>query len=111
MITGDIRDLYGADLISGDGTRVGQVEDIYLDDLTGRLEWAEVKTGFLGLKTLLVPLRMAGRTARGLRVPFDKRHIKAAPHRDPGVELTPADEAALLEYYYGMSDSPGEFPG
>ena len=110
MITGDIRDLYGADLLCGDGTKVGKVEDIYLDDQTGRLEWAEVKTGILGMKTSLVPLRSAGRTARGLRVPFDKRRIKAAPHRESGIELTPDDEAALLEYYYGMSDSPGELP-
>jgi sporulation protein YlmC with PRC-barrel domain len=110
MITGDIRDLYGADLISGDGTKVGKVEDIYIDEQTGRLEWAEVKTRILGLKTSLVPLRSAGRTARGLRVPFDKRHIKAAPDRESGIELTPADEAALLEYYYGMSDSPRDLP-
>jgi uncharacterized protein (TIGR02271 family) len=99
MISGDVRDLYGAEVSSGDGSSLGKVEEIYLDDSTGRPEWAEVKTGMFGSKRSLVPLAVAERTDNGLRVPFAKEQVKGAPHHEPGIELSPSDEAAFFDYY------------
>ncbi|HWE55583.1 MAG TPA: PRC and DUF2382 domain-containing protein [Acidimicrobiales bacterium] len=91
--------MIGDEVVTGDGSKLGRVEQIYLDEETGRPEWAEVKTGMFGNKRSLVPLAVAERAAGGLRVPFDKEQIKGAPHHDPGVELSPQDEAAFFDYY------------
>ena len=99
MITSEPQQLVGVDVLAGDGSKLGRVEEVYLDEGTGKPEWAEIKTGMFGNKRSLVPLAVADSVEEGLRVPFDKDRIKGAPHHDPGVELSAADEAAFFEYY------------
>ena len=99
MITTEPQALYGQEVLTGDGSKLGKVEEIYLDESTGKPEWAEVKTGLFGNKRSLVPLAAAQEADGGLRVPFDKEQIKNAPHHDPGVQLSPSDEAAFFDYY------------
>ena len=99
MITTEPQALYGREVLTGDGSKLGKVEEIYLDEATGKPEWAEVKTGMFGNKRSLVPLAAAQESNGGLQVPFDKEQIKNAPHHDPGVQLSPSDEAAFFDYY------------
>ena len=99
MITTEPQALYGREVLTGDGSKLGKVEEIYLDEATGKPEWAEVKTGMFGNKRSLVPLAAAQEAGGGLQVPFDKDQIKNAPHHDPGVQLSPSDEAAFFDYY------------
>ena len=101
MITQDqIRELTGAQLVSTSGEKIGKVGQIFLDDQTGRPEWATVNTGFFGTSESFVPLADAEFTGNELRVPFDKDKIKNAPNVD--VEqghLSQSEEAELYRYY------------
>lgn len=99
MVMTDARRLYGTEIMAGDGSKLGKVEEVYLDQATGRPEWAEVKTGLFGSKTSLVPLATAEEADGALRVPFAKDQIKAAPHHDPGHTLSSEEEARLFEHY------------
>lgn len=95
----DPQTIYGTQLIGADGAKLGKVEEIYLDEKTHRLEWAEVKTGMLGNKVSLVPLATAERTREGLRIPFDKDQVKSAPAHDSGQTLSQDEEIRLFRHY------------
>ena len=44
-------------MVDRDGTRIGPIQAIYLDDRTGEAEWALVTTGLFGTKASFVPLQ------------------------------------------------------
>ncbi|MBY8883219.1 PRC-barrel domain-containing protein, partial [Actinacidiphila acidipaludis] len=41
----DPRSLIGRRALDKDGTKIGTVDEVYLDDATGSPEWAAVRTG------------------------------------------------------------------
>lgn len=98
--TSRISDLIGADVHSTDGERIGEVGQIYLDDQTGRPEWATVRTGLFGTRESFVPIAQASQDADGLRVPYDKGTVKDAPNveADQG-HLSQSEEEALYRHY------------
>ncbi|NED87350.1 PRC-barrel domain containing protein, partial [Streptomyces sp. SID11233] len=49
-------ELDGLDVYADDGEKIGGVDEVYLDDRTGRPEWVTVRTGLLGLREHFVPL-------------------------------------------------------
>jgi uncharacterized protein (TIGR02271 family) len=54
-----VRSWQGATLVDRDGSRVGTIDAIYVDDQTGEPEWALVNTGLFGTKSSFVPLAQA----------------------------------------------------
>jgi sporulation protein YlmC with PRC-barrel domain len=101
----DVPNWRGRDVIDQNGHPVGVIADLYVDDATGRPEWAGVKTGLFSHRETFVPLSEA--TSHGLRVqvPFDQRQIHEAPNIDPGGHLTAEDEARIYEHY-GLDYGP-----
>ncbi len=95
-------DLYNATVYDRDGSKVGRVQQVYLDDATGGPSWITVNTGFFGTNESLVPLEGAGLNDDVLKVPFDKQQIKDAPNYDPGHHLDERDEEDLYRHY-GMA--------
>lgn len=99
----------GHSLVDSDGSKIGKISDIYMDDQTGQPEWLAVSTGLFGTRVSFVPI--AGATAHGneLAVPYSKQQVKDAPHAEPDGYLTLEEEARLYSHY-GMaySESPGD---
>jgi uncharacterized protein (TIGR02271 family) len=92
--------------VASDGAKLGKVGEIYLDDQTGRPEWATVNTGLFGTKETFVPLAQAEFTGEELRFPYTKATVKDAPRvTDENGHLSEEEEAELYRYY-GLS-SPG----
>ena len=91
--------LKGGTVVDSDGSKLGTVDDVYVDDETGRPEWAAVKTGMFGNHVSMVPLQQAEYDGESLRVPYDKDQLKDAPHRDPEGELSREDESDLYRHY------------
>ncbi len=81
------------------GDKIGKVSEVYLDYETDKPEWVSVSTGMFGSKEALVPLAAVQYDNGDLVVPFDKAKVKAAPHHDPGAELSREAEAELFTYY------------
>src|SRR3954454_8245055 len=93
----------GSTAVGPDGT-LGTVGQVYLDDQTGRPEWATVRTGLFGTKEAFVPLAEADLSGQDLRVPYVKDQVTGAPHveADQG-HLSQQEEAELYHYYYGLT--------
>jgi uncharacterized protein (TIGR02271 family) len=97
--------LTGAPVRGSDGEKLGKIDAIYLDDATDTPEWAAVKSGLFSSQVSLVPLAQAGWDGETLTVPFDKQALQAAPHHDPDVAISAADENELYRHY-GLSAGP-----
>ncbi|MDO5500669.1 MAG: PRC-barrel domain-containing protein, partial [Propionibacteriaceae bacterium] len=92
-------DLHRATVFDRDGQKVGRVQQVYLDDHSGRPSWVTVNTGFFGTNESLIPLDGAQINDDALKVPFDKQAIRDAPNYDPGHHLDENDENDLYNYY------------
>ncbi|MDT0277599.1 PRC and DUF2382 domain-containing protein [Blastococcus goldschmidtiae] len=79
--------------------KLGTVGEVYLDDETGRPEWATVRTGMFGTKESFVPLADADLSGSDLRLPYDKDKVKHAPQIDTDGHLSPQEEQELYRYY------------
>jgi len=104
----DARELIGADLYAATDQKVGRIGQIFLDDHTGRPEWATVQTGWFGSGESFVPLQGAQRVSAGIAVPYAKDQIKEAPRIESSDgHLSRREEAALHQHYgfpYSQTD-------
>ncbi|WP_100501905.1 DUF2382 domain-containing protein [Geodermatophilus chilensis] len=94
-----IQQVIGTTAVDADGDKLGKVGEIYLDDETGRPEWATVHTGLFGTKETFVPLAQAELSGEQLRFPYDKSKVKDAPKIDTEGHLSPQEEQELYRYY------------
>jgi uncharacterized protein (TIGR02271 family) len=94
-----VRTWQGRTLVDRDGSRIGTIDAIYLDDHTGQPEWGLVNTGLFGTKSTFVPLTQATQTGDDVRVPYDKQLVKDAPRIDPDQHLSEAEERQLWRHY------------
>ncbi len=95
----DIGTIIGSNAVDTDGDKLGKVGQVYLDDQTGRPEWATVSTGLFGTSETFVPLAEAQIADGTLRVPYQKAKVKDAPRVDADGHLSPEQEEQLYRYY------------
>ena len=101
------------DVVGSDSEKIGKLSEIYLDQQTGKPEWALVNTGMLGTKSNFVPLAGAKPSGEDVQVRFTKDQVKDAPGVSGGDELSQAEEAKLYSHYgidYSESRSDSGLP-
>jgi uncharacterized protein (TIGR02271 family) len=101
--------LLGADVVDRNGDRVGEISDVYYDDVSGRPEWIAIKAGlFKGIRIApLAGARLETDDATDdddddmrLVLGVDKDAIDKAPHDfDDDGHLTPDVERSLYAHY------------
>ena len=109
----DIDSWRGRTVVDRDGDKIGKLGEIYLDEQTGRPEWALVNTGMFGSKSSFVPLTGASEADGDVRVQFEKAQVKDAPNVDEGQQLSQDEEHQLYSHYgldYGESRSDSGLP-
>ena len=94
-----IRTWEGRTLLNRDGSRIGTIEAIYLDDRTGQPEWALVNTGLFGTTSSFVPLAQAFQSDNDVLTAYDKQQVADAPRVDPDQHLSEAEERQLWRHY------------
>jgi hypothetical protein len=97
--TETVRTWQGRTLLDRDGSRIGTIDAIYLDDRTRQPEWALVNTGLFGTKSSFVPLAQAFQSDNDVLVPYDKQLVRDAPRVDPDQHLSEAEERELWRHY------------
>jgi uncharacterized protein (TIGR02271 family) len=111
----DPKDLIGHKLVDEAGTKIGTIDQVYLDDQTREPEWVSVNTGMFGGRGSFVPLENAHSAGEDFQVPYDKGKIKEAPPLDVDSHLSVADEERLYQYYgvsgHGQSGPTGDTRG
>ena len=103
----------GQNVVADDGSKLGKIEDIYLDEDTGKPEWLAVKTGMFGSNISFIPLAEASGASDPIRVPYSKSQVKDAPHAEPDGALSQEEEARLYRHYgldYSESASDSGLP-
>ena len=87
------RPVYGAD-----GSRLGEIEEIYVDNDTDQPEWFALGAGFASTKRVLVPVAGATSYEDGFQVPYGEDQVKATPDVDSD-EISQELEAQLYSHY------------
>ncbi len=109
----DPQDLIGQSVVGNGGAKLGKVNNVLLDQATGQVEFASVRTGLFGMRESIVPLTQAASGPDGLVVPYDEQQIKDAPNFDADHALSQEEERALYTHYgfsYSEADSPTGLP-
>ena len=83
----------GNTAVDADGSELGTIDEIYLDNETDRPEWALVS----GRK--FVPLGEARGDGREVRFPFSSQQVESAPEPAAEGELSQDEESALYSHY------------
>ncbi|MFI5640561.1 PRC-barrel domain-containing protein [Streptomyces goshikiensis] len=94
----DPRSLIGRKAFDRNGTKIGTIDEVYLDDATGVPEWAAVRTGLFS-RDAFVPLEPSEMVGDTLRVPFERSLIRDAPDFGVGRHLSPEQELQLYHHY------------
>ena len=82
-----------------DGSRIGEVREVYRDEATDQPTWGVVETGLSG-KRRFVPLSGAGNGADGdLTITVTEDRVEAAPDVEEHERLSPDLEARLHAHY------------
>jgi uncharacterized protein (TIGR02271 family) len=105
---GQIDQVAGSDAYGSDGSKIGSVGQVYLDDQTGQPAWVTVNTGLFGTNESFVPLSEASFAGDRLTVPYDKNKVKGAPNVAADGHLSPEEERELYSYY-GVGYSDGDY--
>src|SRR3712207_6028984 len=108
----ELTQMRGAPVVSQDGEKVGEVEEIFVDNETGKPEWVGLGAGMLGTKRVLVPLENADVQENAISVPYSPDQIKDAPDFDDD-EVSQEAEQKLYSHYglsYGESRSDSGLP-
>jgi uncharacterized protein (TIGR02271 family) len=95
----DLQAWHGRNLIDRDGDKIGSIENVYLDEETGRPEWLTVKTGLFGSRESFVPTAEARAEGDSVRVPYEKAQVKDAPNVDADGALSQEEEGRLYRHY------------
>jgi uncharacterized protein (TIGR02271 family) len=93
----------GGNVIGSDGTKIGSIGQIYVDDQTSDPTWVTVKTGLFGTHESFAPLGSASQDGNDIVVAHTKDKVKDAPRVAPDGHLEPAEEDELYTYY-GLSN-------
>jgi PRC-barrel domain protein len=103
----NIRDWRNHDVVDQGGSKIGQLEAVYVDTSTDIPAFASVKVGMVGRHRLtFVPLNGATVAPAHVRVTYAKKQVKGAPAIDTDGELAAADEPGLFKHY-GLAYQPG----
>ena len=97
--TSQAESIIGQELRTSDGTKIGKIGQLYVDDYHGQPEWVTVNTGLFGTSESFVPLAQATLTGDGVTVPYTKDQIKDAPNVEDSGHITEADEQQLYQHY------------
>ena len=89
----------GRNVVDQEGAKVGRLEEIYLDQQTGRPEWMLIHTGLFGTKSTFAPLAGARVAGEDVRIGYSKQEVKDAPSLEADRELSEEEEARLYSHY------------
>jgi hypothetical protein len=96
----NLRDWRGHKVIDPEGSRIGDLEAVYVDTATDEPSFATVRVGMIGRHRLVfVPLAGATVTPDAVRVRYDKKLVGNAPGIDVDGELAADDEPQVFAHY------------
>jgi len=97
----DVQQMIGRTAVDSDGTKIGKIGQVYMDDQTGQPVWATVKTGMFGSKESFAPLYGSKPVGEDLQLAVSKDLVKDAPSVEDDGHLEDSENDALYQHYAG----------
>jgi hypothetical protein len=94
----------------GEGSRIGKVTQVYLDDHSGQPLWLLVETGLFGTRQSFAPVHGARLDGEVVVIAVSKDQVKDAPNIDKDGHISESEEEALRQHYSGYLGTAGEPP-
>lgn len=96
----NLRDWRGEKVIDPDGSRIGELESVYVDTGSDDPAFVSIRIGFIGRHRLVfVPVAGATVSPNSVRVRYDKKLVQDSPSIDTDGELDAGTEPALFAHY------------
>jgi uncharacterized protein (TIGR02271 family) len=89
----------GRTAVDPQGSKIGSVGQVYLNDQSGVPDWITVNTGLFGTRENFVPLQGSRFDGDDLVLPFGKDVVKDAPDIDDASHLDADEQQNLYSYY------------
>ncbi len=100
MITTEaIASMIGADALDMQDDRIGEINQVYVDEQTDHPTWVSVRLGLLSGAEVLVPLEDAEWDERSLHVAVERRVAREAPRKEMDEPLTLEEQDRLYTHY------------
>jgi uncharacterized protein (TIGR02271 family) len=100
-ITQDLENMEGRTAVDTDGTKLGKIGQVYLDDRTSQPLWVTISTGMFGTKESFAPLYGSRADGDNLQLAVTKDMVKGAPGVDADGHIGESENDALYDYYAG----------
>jgi hypothetical protein len=100
----------GRSMLDATGKRIGTITEVYEDTGTGMLEWAAVRAGVFGRRSVLIPLAGAVGDADRVQARVTRRQANRAPRIEAGQQLNETQQHELFEHYHLPTPGPGLSP-
>jgi uncharacterized protein (TIGR02271 family) len=109
----DVRKFIGRTAVDNEGSKVGKIGQVYLDEQTGMPLWITVATGMFGARQSFAPLHGAQAGGDEVRLAVSKGQIKDAPNVDDDGRIGASEQDALYRHYAGYlgEEQTGYGPG
>jgi uncharacterized protein (TIGR02271 family) len=108
----DVQQFIGRTAVDSEGSKVGKIGQIYLDEQTGMPLWATVATGMFGTRQSFAPLYGAQVSGGEVTLAVSKEQIKDAPSVDDDGRIDASEQEALYRHYAGyLGEQTGYGPG
>ena len=104
--TEDLRNMEGRTAVDTNGTKIGKIGQVYVDDQTSQPLWVTISTGLFGSKESLAPLYGSRSDGDNLQLAVTRDMVKDAPSVDVDGHIEDSENEALYTYYEGyLNDS------
>ncbi|HEY0718235.1 MAG TPA: PRC and DUF2382 domain-containing protein [Streptosporangiaceae bacterium] len=104
--TEDLQNMEGRTAVDQDGTELGKIGQVYVDDQSGQPLWVTINTGMFGTRESFAPLYGSRTNGDNLQLAVTRDMVKDAPGVDADGHIGESENEALYEYYAGhLGDS------
>ena len=97
----DVQQFIGRTAVDREGSKVGKIGQVYLDDQTGVPLWVTVATGLFGSRQSFAPLYGAQASGDEVTLAVSKEQIKDAPNVEDDGRIDASEQDALYRHYAG----------
>jgi uncharacterized protein (TIGR02271 family) len=97
----DVQQFIGRTAVDREGSKVGKIGQVYLDEQTGMPLWITVATGMFGTRQSFAPLYGAQASGGEVTLAVSKEQIKDAPNVDDDGRIEESEQDALYRHYTG----------
>jgi uncharacterized protein (TIGR02271 family) len=107
----DVQQYIGRTAVDLEGSKIGKIGQVYLDDQTGQPLWVTVNTGLFGTRQSFAPIAGSQFDGDDVRLAVSKDTIKDAPNVDDDEHISGSEQDALYEYYGYTGDASDQAAG